>query len=168
MNYILLLIPTSFLIIYPKYLAYLLWNFMSFYTELKYHFKKLHKKNIQNGSPNLFTMTTNNETYYFCPKENLNTLLVDYTFLNISYMDNHATFDISICENHHIFMLKNNYILDKHFIKWYLKTFKKYDIPCEYKLQIIDDFAEVITIDQTKGIFIDNDKYIICNQEDAS
>ena len=65
-------------------------------------------------------------------------------------------------------MLKNNYILDKRFVKWYLKTFKNYKVSNKYKLQIIDDFADVFSIDQTKGIFIDSDKYIICNREDAS
>jgi len=168
MNYILLLIPTSFLLIYPKYLAYIVWNLVSFYTEIKYHFKKLNKRVLCDESNSLFIIPQKNNTYYLCPKENLNTLLVDYTFLNITYTDDSHKFDINICEEDHVFMLKNNYILDKRFVKWYLKTFKNYKVSNKYKLQIIDDFADVFSIDQTKGIFIDSDKYIICNREDAS
>ncbi len=173
MNYIYIIIPISIiplciLIIYPKIIALLLWKCMMFYTDIKFKINNLNRKLLKN-SHSFFTAIDNYKTYYYIPKDSIKNLIVDYKFLSVVYNDSVKKLEISICNNpNNEFMLINNYILDFNFVKWYLDTFHHYKINPEYTLEIIDDFAEVLNINQTQGIHIQKDKYLICNQEDVS
>ena len=162
------IIPACIIIRYPNILVFLLWKCMMWYTHIKFKLNNFNSKFIVNKySP--FTTVNNYKTYYYIPKEPIKNLLVDYTFLSVIYNDNIKKFEIHICDtSNNIFMLKDNYILDYNFVKWYLDTFHQYKINPEYTLEIIDDFAEILTINQTQGIHIKKDKYLICSQEDAS
>ncbi len=173
MNYIyyipISIIPTCVIIIMnPKILALLLWKCMMWYSDIKFKMNSINSK-LAINTHSFFTTIDNYKTYYYIPREPIKDLIVDYTFLSVVYNDSIKKCEIDICNTStNQFMLKNNYILDYNFVKWYLNTYHDYKISKEYTLEIIDDFAEILKINQTQGILIQKDKYLICNQEDVS
>lgn len=69
------------------------------------------------------------------------------------------------------FYLEDNHILDKVFLKWYLKFWFFLDLPKEYMIHIIDKDVNIFTLEQNQSIVFADDTYVLATQpsdEDCS
>ena len=80
-------------------------------------------------------------------------------FLQIEIEQGGKNTDIQ--ENLDFFFLEKNKILDKTFLEWYLKFFYDCDLNDDYKLHIIDNNVNVITLDNKQYIMLEKNNYII-------
>ena len=64
------------------------------------------------------------------------------------------------------FYLEGNEILDKIFLKWYVKYWFHIDLKEDYKLQIIDSNVNIITMDPTQSILFNSDSYSVLTKKE--
>jgi len=114
----------------------------------------------------LFKHTFNNDNYYIL-KNSIEDIKTDYSFLAVEYIDDNKTLDINI-NNDNCFMVVGNTILDYNFVKWYIKNFKNYDIKDNYKIDIVDNQANILTLKNNNSITLNKDSYVINTREYAS
>jgi len=114
----------------------------------------------------LFKHTFNNNNYYIL-KNSIEDIKTDYNFLVIEYVDDNITLDININGNHS-FMISGNTILDYTFIKWYLKKFKNYDIKDNYKINIIDNDANILKLKSNNSLTLNKEAYVVNTLEYVS
>lgn len=163
MNYILTII-IIFLYMYRYSLAF---KILSCIANLKVWCRRVSKKNYDNNDTTLLFKTNFNENTYYILKNNIEDIKTDYDFLAIQYIDDYKTIDININDNHY-FMIVGNTILDYDFIKWYIKNFKNYDIKDNYKIDIIDNDANIITLNSHNSLTLKKECYVFNTLECVS
>ncbi len=114
-----------------------------------------------------FNYSTNNKNYYIF-KKNISSILVNYGFLVIEYVDHNTSINIDINNPKCFYMITDNTIFDYDFVKWYLLKFHNYKVANSYEIIIIDDNAETIKINQTNSITLNKDNYHVNTEECAS
>ena len=144
----------------------IIFKILTIIAKIKVFYKNKYRKILNDNSINMFEYSNNHITYYIRPN-NLKDVLSNCKFLAIEYKDSEASFDINLTDNH-FFMINGNTILDYFFIKWYLKKFKNYDINNNYKINIIDDNANISELKYGNSISIHKNNYIINTTECAS
>ena len=96
---------------------------------------------------------------------------IDKPFLQIEYYQNKDPTDISckkteIHTNMNPFYIKNNKILDKEFVDWYINKYFS-DIQCEnYELQLIDTNINIFKMYNNKFCLLEGDDGYIIKQDE--
>ena len=144
----------------------ILFKILTLIAKIKLFYKNTYRKTFNDNLINIFEFSNNHITYYIRPN-NLNDTLSNCKFLAIEYKDSEASFDINLTDNH-FFMINGNTILDYFFIKWYLKKFKNYEINNNYKINIIDENANISQLKNGNSISIYKNNYIINTKEYVS
>ena len=131
-------------------------------AKIKICCKKYSKKKTTDNNEGLVVFKhKRQDTVYYILKDNIEDSLTKYNFLAIEYTDDLGKIEIKINNKKHHFMICDNTILDYHFLKWYLKKFNNYKIKDNYEIDIIDQNANVIKINQNNSITLNKDSYII-------
>tara|TARA_Y200000002_G_C22629251_1_gene641713 strand:- start:546 stop:1013 length:468 start_codon:yes stop_codon:yes gene_type:complete len=144
----------------------ILFKILTLIAKIKLFYKNTYRKTFNDNLINIFEFSNNHITYYIRPN-NLKDALSNCKFLAIEYKDSEASFDINLTDNH-FFMINGNTILDYFFIKWYLKKFKNYEINNNYKINIIDENANISQLKNGNSISIYKNNYIINTKEYVS
>lgn len=157
MNYILtIIIPFLYMCRY-----FIVFKILSCIANIKVCLRKFLKNKNNPDKIILFEYTLNNNNYYIL-KNNIQDIKTIYNFLAVEYIDDNKTIDININTNNY-FMIIGNTILDYDFIKWYLKKYNNYDIKDNYKINIIDSEAKMITLNNNNSITLNKESYIVNN-----
>jgi hypothetical protein len=96
--------------------------------------------------------------------EDINTLdivPVKKPFLQVELKYKDKSLDIHKYLN--TFYVKDNHILDKLFLQWYVKYWFLLDLDEEYTIHIIDNEVNMFTLNSTQSILLEGDKYLIIN-----
>ena len=93
----------------------------------------------------------------------------DYNFLEIEYQDENKNYAINITDKNNSisFMIVNNTILTQDFVKWYMNKYYNYKITNNYKINIIDQDANSIELNENESITLEKNSYFI-NKESVS
>ena len=157
----------------------ILFKILTLIAKIKLFYKDTYRKTFNDNLINIFEFSnsffnkllvfnfSNNHITYYIRPNNLNDTLSNCKFLAIEYKDSEASFDINLTDNH-FFMINGNTILDYFFIKWYLKKFKNYEINNNYKINIIDENANISQLKNGNSISIYKNNYIINTKEYVS
>lgn len=87
---------------------------------------------------------------------------VDKQFIQVEYITTDENNDENIVDIHsHLgdFYVRDNIILDKYFLEWYLETFYDITIKDEYKLRFFDKDVNMFTLTSNNAIMIYNNTY---------
>ena len=102
-------------------------------------------------------------------EEDINTLEivpVKKPFLQVELKYKDKSLDIH--EHLNTFYVRDNHILDKIFLQWYVKYWFLLDLDDEYTINIIDQDVNMFTLNPTQSILLEDDKYLIINTCDVS
>lgn len=100
--------------------------------------------------------------------EDINTLEitpVKKPFLQVELKYKEKSLDIH--EHLNAFYVRDNHILDKLFLQWYVKYWFLLDLDDEYTINIIDQDVNMFTLNPTQSILLEDDKYLIINTCDV-
>ena len=98
--------------------------------------------------------------------EDINTLEilpVKKPFLQVELKYKDKSLDIH--EHLNTFYVRDNHILDKIFLQWYVKYWFLLDLDDEYTINIIDQDVNMFTLNPTQSILLEDDKYLIINTD---
>jgi len=91
----------------------------------------------------------------------LNFSPISKPFIQVELQQNNKSIDIH--DHLHYFYVKDNHILDNIFLKWYIKYWFYLDLATEYKINIIDENINMLSLDTSQSILFGEDDYIVVN-----
>mgnify|MGYP001363952924 CR=1 FL=1 len=159
-----------FLLIIPflyRFRVCISFKILSIIASIKICHRKYFNNNNNMKNDILFFTCKENNTTHFIVKDNIENIKTNYNFIAAEYVDENRTIDLDLNNNRN-FMLIGNTILDYNFVKWYVKHFKNYDINDEYKVDLIDNNANIISLNRHNSLLLEKLTYKINTLECAS
>lgn len=101
--------------------------------------------------------------FYKCLNYETSDKKTNYKFITIDLHDKNEKFNLELCTKNYTFYLNDNKILGEEFVKWFCFKYLNKTISDNYKIQIIDNNVNIISITKNEYIQLSNDDYNVRN-----
>ena len=123
--------------------------------DISYYKLSKQENNHNNNESNMKSHTqTNEESHDFQP--------CNFTFTSVNLIDktNNKEVELDFCNNEFNYFCAGN-IIDENFLAWFLNNFHNTKLPDDYTVSIIDQDCEMIDLEKSQCIHLEEEKYSI-------